>query len=129
LGQAHYLLNDFENATKVMNDVIARAERAGRTPEENWIQIVLSSQYKLENNEGVAQALAKMVRYHPKPQYWENLIDLEQRKNHSDMVNLALYRLADDVGVLKRSGDYVEMAQLANDAGLPGDAQKMVQKG
>ena len=34
-----------------------------------------------------------------------------------------------DVGVLKDKGDYVEMAQLAIDAGVPGEAQQVVEKG
>ena len=34
-----------------------------------------------------------------------------------------------DVGVLKDPGDYVEMSQLAIDAGVPGEAQEIMQKG
>ena len=34
-----------------------------------------------------------------------------------------------DVGMLKQAGDYVEMAQLAIDAGVPGEAQAIVEKG
>jgi tetratricopeptide (TPR) repeat protein len=34
-----------------------------------------------------------------------------------------------DVGVLKDKGDFVEMAQLAIDAGVPGEAQEIVEKG
>ena len=34
-----------------------------------------------------------------------------------------------DVGTLKQADDYVEMAQLAIDAGVPGEAQSIVEKG
>jgi tetratricopeptide (TPR) repeat protein len=129
LGQSQYLLNDFKGAAATMNKVIANAEKAGRKPDENWIQIVMSSQFKLDNREGIGEALKKMVRYYPKPEYWENLLDIYRRKAQGDRVTLGYYRLMNDVGVLKEPGDYVEMAQLAMDAGVPGEAQEIVEKG
>jgi tetratricopeptide (TPR) repeat protein len=130
LGQAYYLLEDYKNAATILMGVVTNAERNGKMPEENWIQIVLSSQFKQDNREGITQALKKMVRYHPKPEYWENLLDLYTRKDHGDRVTLGFYRLMMETGTLKRAGDYVEMAQLALlDAGLPGEAQQVMEKG
>jgi tetratricopeptide (TPR) repeat protein len=129
LGQSQYLLNDFKGAAATMTSVINNAEKAGRKPDENWIQIVMSSQFKLDNKDGIGEALKKMVRYYPKPEYWENLVDIYRRKANGDRVALGYYRLMNDVGVLKDKGDYVEMAQLAMDAGLPGEAEDIVQKG
>jgi tetratricopeptide (TPR) repeat protein len=129
LGQSYYLLNDYKNAATTMMAVVNNAERAGHQPQENWLQIVLSSQFKLDNKEGIGQALKKMVRYYPKNEYWENLLDIYRRKDSSDRVTLGYYRLMDDIGVLKEKSDYVEMAQLALDAGVPGEAQGIVEKG
>ena len=106
-----------------MMGVVNNAEKGGRVPEENWLQIVLSSHFKLDNKDGIAEALKKMVRYYPKAEYWENLLDIYRRKDSSDRVTLGYYRLMNDVGVLKQADDYVEMAQLAIDAGVPGEAQ------
>jgi len=129
LGQSQYLLNDYKGAADTMSKVINNAERAGRKPDENWIQIVMSSHFKVNNKAGIGDALKKMVRYYPKPEYWENLLDIYRRKEGGDRVTLGYYRLMNDVGVLKNKGDIVEMAQLAMDAGVPGEAQEMVQKG
>jgi len=129
LGQSYYLLNDFKNASDTMMNVIGRAERAGQTPKENWIQIVLSSQFKADNKDGIAEALKKMVRYYPKEEYWENLLDIYRRKADGDSVTLGYYRLMNDVGVLKDKGDYIEMAQLSIDAGVPGEAEQVMDKG
>ena len=129
LGQSQYLLNDYKGAAATMSTVVNNAEKAGRRPEENWIQIVMSSQFKLENRDGIGDALKKMVRYYPKPEYWENLLDIYRRKEGGDRLTLGYYRLMNDVGVLKDKGDYVEMAQLAMDAGVPGEAQQTVEKG
>lgn len=129
LGQAYYLLNDYKNAASTMMTAANNAERAGQTPKENWLQIVMSSQFKLENKDGIAEALKKMVRYYPKEEYWDNLLDIYRRKDSSDRITLGYFRLMHDVGVLKDKGDYVEMAQLAMDAGVPGEAQQVVEKG
>jgi tetratricopeptide (TPR) repeat protein len=129
LGQSQYLLNDFKGAAATMMNVVSNAEKAGRKPDENWIQIVLSSQFKLDNKDGIGDALKKMVRYYPKPDYWANLLDIYRRKGNGDAMALGYYRLMNDVGVLKDKGDIVEMAQLALDAGVPGEAQATVEKG
>lgn len=129
LGQSYYVMNDYKNAATTMSGVVNNAEKGGRTPPENWLQIVLSSQFKLDNKDGIADALKKLVRYYPKAEYWENLLDIYRRKDTSDRVTLGYYRLMNDVGTLKQADDYVEMAQLAIDAGVPGEAQTVVEKG
>lgn len=129
LGQSYYLLEDYKNAATTMLSVVTNAERAGQTPKENYIQIVLSSYFKQDNKDGIADALKKMVRYYPKPEYWGNLLDLYRRKNNNDPVTLGYYRLMNEVGVLKDKGDYVESAQLAIEAGVPGEAEQLLNKG
>lgn len=129
LGQSQYVLNDFKNAAQTMMGVVSNAERAGRPVQENWLQIVLSSQFKLENKEGIADALKKLVRHHPKEEYWNNVLDIYRRQDTSDRVTLGYYRIMNEVGVLKEAADYEEMAQLAMDAGVPGEAQQIVEKG
>jgi tetratricopeptide (TPR) repeat protein len=131
LGQSYYLLNDYKSAATTMTSVINNAEKAGRKPDENWIQIVMSSYFKMQpqDKDGIGSALKKLVRYYPKTEYWDNLLDIYRRKEGGDRINLGYYRLMNEVGVLKDKGDYVELAQLSMDAGVPGEAQDMVQKG
>lgn len=128
LGQSYYVMNDYKNAATTMMGVVNAAEKGGRTPDENWLQIVLSSQFKLDNKDGIAEVLKKLVRYYPKAEYWENLLDIYRRKDSSDRVTLGFYRLMNEVGTLKQADDYMEMAQLAIDAGVPGEAQTIDRK-
>ena len=129
VGQSYYVLNDYKNAATTMMAVVTAAEKGGRTPTENWLQIVLSSQFKLDNKDGIADALKKLVRYYPKTEYWENLLDIYRRRDTSDRVTLGFYRLMNEVGTLKQDDDYMETAQLAIDAGVPGEAQAVMEKG
>lgn len=128
LGQSYYLLNDFTNAATTMTTVVNQAERTGQTPKEEWLQIILTSHFTLNNQEGRAEGLKKMVRYHPNAEYWGNPLDLYRRSDPSDRITLGYYRLMDEVGVLEDKDDYVEMAQLAMDANVPGE-QRIVEKG
>lgn len=129
LAQAAYLQNDFKTAADVTGKMIARTESTGQKPEENWIEIQLSSYHKLDNQQGLVEALKNSVRYYPKPERWANILDIYARKEGGDTVNLGYYRLMAEAGVLKRAGDYMEMAQLAKDAGVPGEAQQILEKG
>jgi tetratricopeptide (TPR) repeat protein len=129
VGQSYYVLNDYKNAATTMMAVATAAEKGGRVPSENWLQIVLSSQFKLDNKDGIADALKKLVRYYPKTEYWENLLDIYRRRDTSDRVTLGFYRLMNEVGTLKQDDDYMETAQLAIDAGVPGEAQAVMEKG
>lgn len=129
LGQAYYLQEDYKNAGDTMSKVVANVERAGQSPKENYLQIVMSSHFKLDDKDGIADTLKKLVRYYPKPEYWNNLLDIYRRKSSGDRATLGYYRLMYDVGVLKDKADYMESAQLAIEAGVPGEAQTTVEKG
>lgn len=128
LGQSYYLLEDYKNAAATMSSVVSNIERAGQAPKENYLQIVMSSHFKLDNKDGIADSLKKMVRYYPKAEYWNNLLDIYRRKNTSDRVTLGYYRLMNEVGVQKDKGDIMESAQLAIEAGVPGEAQQLLEK-
>jgi tetratricopeptide (TPR) repeat protein len=129
LGQAYYLQEDYKNSGDIMSKVVANAEKAGQSPKENYLQIVMSSHFKLDNKDGIADTLKKLVRYYPKQEYWNNLLDIYRRKSSGDRATLGYYRLMTDVGVLKDKADYMESAQLAIEAGVPGEAQTVVEKG
>jgi len=129
LGQSYYLLEDYKSAAATMTAVVHNAEKAGQTPKENHLQIVMSSYFKQDNKDGIGEMLKKMVRYYPKEEYWNNLLDIYRRKNTSDRITLGYYRLMNDVGVMKDKGDFMESAQLAIEAGVPGEAESTVQKG
>lgn len=129
LGQSQYQMNDWKGAAQTMMAVANNAEKGGRTPQEIWLRIAQSSYFNLKDDAGITESLKKLVRYYPKTEYWDMLLSIYRRKDSSDRITLGYYRLMNDVGVLKNKGDYVEMAQLAMDAGVPGEAQQVVDSG
>lgn len=129
LAQSYYLLEEHKNAADTMTKVVDSMEKAGQTPKENYYQIILSSYAKMDDRPGIENSLKRIVRFYPKPNYWENLLDSYRRKSNSDRVTFGFYRLMNEVGVLKDKGDYMEMAQLGIEMGVPGESQRVVEKG
>lgn len=129
LAYSQFLIEDFKSAGATIGPLLNSIEKGGRTPKEEYINLMLSANFNQDNRDGIAEALKKMVRYYPKPRYWENLIDIYRRKNSSERVTLGFYRLMNEVGILKDKGDYMEMAQLGIEAGVPGESQQIVEAG
>lgn len=129
IGQAHYLQKDYKGAIGILEDVIRQAEKAGKVPEESWLQLVQSSYTKLNDAAGANKALEALVRAYPKKEYWDGLLDTMMRQKNADRVTLNLYRLALQVGVMNQPDDFVEMAEMLLEAGLPGEAQRTMESG
>ncbi|HTV80140.1 MAG TPA: tetratricopeptide repeat protein [Steroidobacteraceae bacterium] len=129
VAQSYYQKNDFKDAERFIRGLVDEQAKAGQTPGDDMLQLGLSSALKTDDSAGQSHFLELLVTYHPKPEYWQNLLDGMFRAKLSDRQLLQVYRLAADVGAIKRGSDYAEMAQLALDAGSPGEAVAILNKG
>ena len=132
VSQAYYLKPDYKGTIKFTDPYIDSLAKQGKMPKEELLQLVLSSCTKLEDSNCQTRALERMVQYYPKQEYWQNLLDSLFRNKDAtsnDKTMLNIYRLAADVDAMKRPEEYTEMAQLAIDAGSPGEAQRILEKG
>jgi tetratricopeptide (TPR) repeat protein len=130
VGQAYYLKGAWKDTLKFEEGLVDASIKAGSNPNSESLQLVLSACVKLEDNACTTRALEKLVTYYPKPEYWSNLLfSLMKETASSDANTLQTFRLMSEVDVLKSGDDYIEMAQLAMDAGSPGEAQKALQRG
>jgi Tfp pilus assembly protein PilF len=130
LAQAFYLQNDFANTAKTVRQILDVDAKAGKRPEENLLLMLFNSEYQQKNEAGRIDALETLVTLYPKPQYWADLLTAIQKKpGFSDRLTLDLDRLMAATGAMKTAGDYMEAAQLALLAGLPGDAKAFLDKG
>ncbi|MEJ0040002.1 MAG: hypothetical protein WDO68_28865 [Gammaproteobacteria bacterium] len=130
VSQAYYIKGDYPGTIKFVSDYNEGLIKAGKTPKEQSLNLVLSSCLKQDDNECATKALERMVSFYPKPDYWQNLLySLFQQEGQTDKSLLQVYRLAAEVDVLKRPDDYTEFAQLAIEAGSPGEAQWILEKG
>ena len=130
VGQSYYLKGDYKGTLKYYDSQIDAQIKAGQVPKDEGLQLALSSCVKLNDADCTTRELERLVEYHPKTEYWENLLHtLRATPNLSDRNTLQVYRLMSEVDALKDPTDYTEMAQLAIEQGNPGEAQHVLEKG
>jgi hypothetical protein len=157
LIQSQYLAGDFAGAAKELTTEIQQAERSGAAPGEDRLKLLVNATLKMNDTNGYVWALERLVTYYPKKEYWVDLLGRLQRKpNFSDRLALDVYRLSLATGVLgasarpseaapvpsgdrpraadegptsRQANDFMEMAQLAVQAGSPSEAKQVMDKG
>jgi tetratricopeptide (TPR) repeat protein len=124
VANAYYQQKDYKNA-------IAAAERmmkSGRQPSQDLLQLVLRSNYELKDSAGTAKALDQLLRYYPTEDTWKRVLSgyLDQTKD--DVALACLYRLSQDVGIVKSGRQYTDMAQALVVNGYAAEAQAVMEK-
>ncbi len=91
----------------------------------------LADAYSRTNNAaGQAQALDKLVTYYPKKDYWSAYLGrLPRKPGFADRFALDLLRLKLANGLLTKTEDFMEMAQLCLQAGLPAEGRRVAEQG
>ena len=130
VSQAYYIKGDFKGTEKFVNEYVDEQVKAGKTPKEQTLQLLMSSCVKQDDQDCTTRSLENLVSYYPKAEYWRNLLySMFQQQGQTEKSLLHVYRLASEVDVLNRPDDYTEYAQLAIEAGSPGEAENILQKG
>jgi hypothetical protein len=128
--QTQYLAGDFSGAARELTAEIQGIEKAGGTPAEARLTLLLNAAQRLNDPNITAYAMERLVVHYPKKEYWADLLGRLQRKqSFSDRFALDVYRLSLATGVMSRASDYMEMAQLAVQAGYPAEGKQVVDKG
>ncbi len=109
---------------------VSAAEQGGRRPDEGDLLRLADAQQRTGNMNGYVVSLEKLLAHYPKKDYWNAYLGrLPRRTGFADRFALDVLRLKLAAGVLTKTEDYMEMAQLALQAGLPVEAHKIVDKG
>jgi outer membrane protein assembly factor BamD (BamD/ComL family) len=126
LLQSYYLANDCAS----VNRMLASAEEGSRRPSEEELQILANCYLRERDNAGYVSAIEKLVVNYPKQQYWTDLLARVQKKpGFSDRLGVHVYRLRLATNNLTSANDYMEMAQLALQQGVPAEAKAVMDKG
>ena len=124
LVQSYFLMNDCASVSKAVGD------GNGRRPAEQELQMLANCYNKQKDSTGYVAAIERLVTYYPKKEYWTDLLNRVQKKSgFSDRLSLDVYRLKLATGNVTSANDYLEMAQLAIQAGFPAEARTIVDKG
>lgn len=130
LIQSQYLSGDYAGAARELTQEIQAAEKAGQTPGQDRLNLLLNAATQLKDPNATVFALERLVTYYPKKEYWVDLLSRMQRKpNFSDRLVLDTYRLSLATGSMSAASDFMEMSQLALQAGNAAEAKQVVDKG
>lgn len=130
LTNAQYLSGDMTAIIRETQEDIIADEKAGRTPSQEKLNLLLSA--ALKKGDGNAEALAteKLLNYYPRKDLWSQVLSsLPSKKGFSDRFALDIFRLKLATGNMRDANDYMEMAQLAAQAGNPDEGKQVVEKG
>jgi Tetratricopeptide repeat len=128
MAQLYYLQKDCKNSGIWSDKAVAAYRKANETPKEVLYQFKLQCASDASDTAGMKSALVDLIRVTNKTSYWNNLIRLERQDERDDKNTLMIYRVMYDTSSMNADTDYIEMAQLLGDAGLPGEAAAVLDK-
>ena len=130
---AAYLQGSSGDYSQVFKDAqaqVAAAEKNGQRPGEDDLLRLADAAKRLNNNAVYSSALEKLVLYYAKKDYWAaHLASLQRKPGFADRLALDVQRLKLANGLITKTDDYMELAQLALQAGFPSEAKAIVDKG
>lgn len=120
LIQSYYLQHDFANAARVQQAQVDAAIKAGGKPTENQLQLLAACQAQLRDNAGLTHTYVQLATYYPKPDYWAQVVhSVLSNPNMAPALRLDIDRVRLEAGLVKTSAEYMDIAELALQAGLP----------
>jgi tetratricopeptide (TPR) repeat protein len=122
LIQTYYISGKYSEAAKELQSSKAGSEAS--------LQMLANIQLKQNDKEGYVQTLERLAGAYPKTSYWADLLNrVSGKPGFSSTLSLDVLRLRLANGLLTKPGEYMEMSQLALQAGNPAEAIKIIDQG
>lgn len=126
VARSLYLSNDFAGAAQALEARLAAGEKLG----ENDVRILASSYAQAKDDAGYTRTLERLLREHPRPEYWPDLMARAQRQpGWQPRHDIDLYRLRLLVDAMEVADDYLLLADMTSRAGLPVEAEQVLEAG
>ncbi len=130
VGHSFYQQGKYADAARLLDDYVDGEERKGHAPRESTLNVLRGSHDRMGNKNREIDALEKLVVHYPKPEYWDVLLyTLRRDPKLTERQTLQIYRLMQATNTLKQPSDFTEMADLAVNSGVPGEAQRTLEQG
>lgn len=128
LTAAYYWNGEYARAATDVQAQIQADEKAGRTPSEDLLLMLANCAAKQNDKTGYMVALEKRVTYYPKKEVWVDLLNrLENKSGFADSrLGLDVFRLKLAVGAVTTASDFMNMAELALQAGYPSESKRII---
>jgi tetratricopeptide (TPR) repeat protein len=125
----YFAQGKYAEAERLQAAQIQAETRSGRAPAEDQLTMLYACQTHLKDNAGQLATIKQLVAYYPKRDYWLNVIDnLRSKPGFPDRLTLDVDELEFSLGLVNKPEDAMDMAELAVQAKLPGEAEDVVTK-
>jgi len=122
--QSYYLGNDCSSVGRMLG------EESSHKASEEELQILRTCYSREKDDAGYVAATERLLQSYPKKEYWTELLARVQRKpGFSDRLGVHVYKLRNATGNFANANDYMELAQLAMQDGVPAEAKVIMDKG
>ena len=124
-------LGDHAGVIAVLLPRVAADEAAKRVTPEATLRFLASSQGQVKDTVGYLATLGKLAASTGKTEYWDEVINRTVRKDGfaDERLRLDVYRLRQAVGIALEGDEIGDMADRASKAGLPAEAQALLDAG
>lgn len=130
LVRSLFVLKQWPAVDQEAQRVVREAEAAGRAPEEELLKVWATARNETKNDSGYFEVVELLVRHHPSPDYWGDLLSrLQNRPGFADRLLIDAYRLMRRTESLVDEGEYMALAQLTLQAALPAEASAVLEAG
>lgn len=130
VGQSYYLQKNYKSAAENILMAVKANESARRNPEKQWLELLMSAQYELGQNDAMQSTMEKLITLYPDPKYWKDFVSLSERTLRGNPhVELDVARIKYTSGIMATDREYTTMAEIALQEGLPCEARTVIEKG
>lgn len=130
IGQSYYLQKNYKQAAEMIRAAVKANEAAKRNPEKQWLELLMSAEYELGNNDAMQATMEKLILLYPDPKYWKDFVSLSERSLRGDThTELDVMRLKYHSGIMTTDKEYTQMAEIALQEGLPCEGKSVLEKG
>lgn len=130
LVQSYFLNNNYKEALQAQQKQINEELNNGQIPAESQWQIMANCQEKLGDQNGLRHSYIQLAVHYPKPEYWSHVMAaITASQNLTASMHMEILRFRLETGLMKTSNEYMEMAEIAVQAGVPHFALKILQHG
>jgi tetratricopeptide (TPR) repeat protein len=121
---------DYGQTLRESSAQVNAAEKAGQRPGEDDLLRMADAARRTNSTAAYSSALEKLVLYYGKKDYWSaHLASIQRKPGFSPHLGLDVWRLKLANGLVTTADEYMELAQLALQAGLPAEAKTIMDKG
>ncbi len=124
IGIAFAQAKDYEKALEQAQ----LAVDAEDDPPEQWLQLLMSVHYELDDDRAVEEVLKRLVVRYPKKIYWQQLAGIYAERKE-DAKALAVYEILNRQGLLATAEEIRRLAQMLMYHGVPSKAISVLKTG